>query len=130
MSQYYPILLALSFLMCALSVAWILPYLRRMAKQPIYSEGPSWHLKKTGTPTMGGLSFLMTGLLCLAMLFVLRKRLFSAEDTTLLLLNFLFALLHGAIGLYDDYKKIKQKQNEGLTPKEKLIYQTILCSMK
>ena len=37
----------------------LIPLLSKRAAQPIYAEGPSWHLSKSGTPTMGGLAFLI-----------------------------------------------------------------------
>ena len=46
----------------------IIPFLKDRAEQPIYEGGPSWHVSKSGTPTMGGLSFVfsvtVTLLLC------------------------------------------------------------------
>ena len=38
----------------------LLPRLARIAKQPIYADGPRWHMKKSGTPTMGGLAFVLS----------------------------------------------------------------------
>ena len=123
----YAMLFIASFLLCAIFVALLLPLLKRMAKQPIYTEGPSWHTKKEGTPTMGGIAFLLSMGLCTLFLLVFGGKYLSPKQETTLLINTLFILLHGAIGTYDDLKKIKQRQNEGLTPKEKLIYQSILC---
>ena len=118
-----------SFLLCVFFVSLLLPRLCHLAKQPIYEEGPRWHLKKSGTPTMGGLSFLFTALLCFPVLLLLYKGVLQKTDSTLLIINFVFVMLNGAIGVYDDYKKIKEKRNEGLTPFEKLIYQTLLCAL-
>ena len=53
----------LAFLFClaltATTVKRLIPMLGSKAKQPIYDQGPAWHLKKTGTPTMGGLGYLI-----------------------------------------------------------------------
>ena len=38
----------------------LVPFLKSKAKQPIYSDGPRWHEAKSGTPTMGGLAFLIS----------------------------------------------------------------------
>ncbi len=127
MQTLYLTLFIFSFLFSAISVAFLLPLLKRMAKQPIYTDGPKWHIKKEGTPTMGGIGFMVPIFLCLLFFIVFHKRFFSAQESSIILINTLFILFNGFIGIYDDLKKIKQKQNEGLTPKEKLIYQTILC---
>ena len=44
----------------------IIPRLTERAKQPIYEDGPRWHMKKTGTPTMGGIAFLFAS--CISLL--------------------------------------------------------------
>ena len=46
-----------SFLITSIFEKRLIPILKRSAAQPIYSEGPVWHMKKSGTPTMGGLGF-------------------------------------------------------------------------
>ena len=46
---------------------WLIPTLGFRASQPIYEEGPSWHLSKKGTPTMGGLAFVISISIALSM---------------------------------------------------------------
>ena len=58
------VLFALSFLLTVLIEARMLPILRRKkADQPILAIGPSWHLSKAGTPTLGGLAFVLASLI-------------------------------------------------------------------
>ena len=129
MNTIYILLLISSFGLSASLVAIILPKLKRIAKQPIYEEGPGWHMKKAGTPTMGGVCFLASILLGLLFIFFFQRSLLSGTEGIILLIDLLFILLHGTIGIYDDLKKIRNRHNEGLTPKEKLLYQTLLCAL-
>ena len=54
------ILILILSLVITLAIEWrIIPYLKKRAAQPIYEGGPKWHMKKSGTPTMGGIGFLI-----------------------------------------------------------------------
>lgn len=107
----------------------LIPMLKRNAEQPIYDEGPVWHLKKKGTPTMGGLGFLISSSLILlivsAYLYFSGERYFAIS----LIITSSYAILNSAIGIADDYAKIKKKENAGLTPLQKLILQTAAASI-
>ncbi len=106
-----------SFAATALCGVTIIPFLRRLKfGQSIRDCGPEAHLKKAGTPTMGGL-----------MLFpaVLLTTLFLAPvDHFTYLALFLF-FSHAAIGFADDYIKVVLKRNLGLTARQKLLGQTL-----
>ncbi len=122
----YGALLALVFLLTLLFEARLLPYLKKKrAAQPILEIGPSWHLKKSGTPTMGGLAFVGSITLSLAVfLAVLAVR--GAEDfwqAPTALLGFSLAV--AAIGFYDDCCKLKRKQNKGLGAAQKYFLQLL-----
>ena len=98
----------------------ILPALRRLkAGQAIREEGPAWHKSKAGTPTMGGLMF-MLGTLA-AILAAGWKGMLAGDFSHLYV--FLFSLVFGAIGFLDDYEKVKKKQNLGLTSLQKFALQ-------
>ncbi|MBR6096493.1 MAG: phospho-N-acetylmuramoyl-pentapeptide-transferase [Oscillospiraceae bacterium] len=105
------------FAVALIAGRFIIPWLRAMkAGQTIREIGPSWHQSKTGTPAMGGLIFILTSLIGVAVLGLVCK----AWSSTLI---FAFALIFGAIGFLDDYKKVKKKQNEGLTASQKFLLQ-------
>ena len=98
----------------------ILPALRRLkAGQAIREEGPKWHMSKSGTPTMGGLMF-MLGII--AAIIIAGWNGMMAGDLSHLYI-FLFALVFGVIGFLDDYEKVKKKQNLGLTALQKFALQ-------
>ena len=101
----------------------LIPILSGRAKQPIYIEGPSWHIKKSGTPTMGGLAFLIaTAITLSAFAFT-----FSDDTAFSVILSLFFAISNSLIGIFDDLKKLRRKKNAGLTPRQKLLLQSLTC---
>ena len=98
----------------------VLPALRRLkAGQAIREEGPKWHMTKSGTPTMGGIMF-MLGILA-AIVVAGWPEMMKGDFSHLYV--FLFALVFGVIGFLDDYEKVKKKQNLGLTAPQKFALQ-------
>ena len=101
----------------------IIPFLKSRAKQPIYEDGPRWHMSKSGTPTMGGISFIISILIALLLCALY---LFMSDDPNgafSILICVGYALLNAIIGITDDLTKLRHKQNAGLTPRAKLILQ-------
>lgn len=98
----------------------LIPVLRRMkAGQSIKEIGPTWHMSKQGTPTMGGLMFIIA--VAVSVLVVGWPDLAAGNRGGLFTL--LFALVFGAIGYLDDYMKVKKKENTGLTAGWKFLLQ-------
>lgn len=118
------------FVLTALYAGILIPILRRLrADQPILEIGPVWHLKKKGTPTMGGLSFVLA--LLSVMLGWGITLLLKGKTARLLpvILVVLFAMLCGAIGFFDDYKKLLKKENQGLLAWQKYFLQLIAAAL-
>ena len=99
---------------------FVLTELRKLkAGQEIRADGPTWHQSKAGTPTMGGIMFILgVGIA----VFVLGWDLMLSGNFAHLYV-YLFALVFGLIGFVDDYRKVRQHQNEGLTAKQKFVLQ-------
>ncbi|CAH0217997.1 Phospho-N-acetylmuramoyl-pentapeptide-transferase [Peribacillus sp. Bi96] len=117
---FYTILVA--FLVTVLLSPVFIPFLRRLKfGQSIREEGPQSHLKKTGTPTMGGLVILLS--VTIATLVMTFK--FSVPSTETYLLLFV-TLGFGLLGFLDDFIKVVMKRNLGLTSKQKLIGQIVI----
>lgn len=118
----YSLLLALAagFVLTLVIGRFVIVELRKLkAGQEIRKDGPAWHAGKAGTPTMGGVMFIVgTGVT----IFVLGwgQMLEGRFDH---LYVYLFALIFGLIGFVDDYRKVRQHQNEGLTARQKFILQ-------
>jgi len=102
----------------------LIPALRRLkAGQTIREDGPVWHNKKQGTPTMGGVMFIAgIAVSCLGAGFMAMR---DGDFSHLFIL--LFALVYAAIGLLDDYKKLSKKQNLGLRAKHKFALQIVVA---
>lgn len=128
MSVFLVLLLAffLSTVFCALFVRKLIPFLRvKKYGQNILEIGPSWHKSKTGTPTAGGIAFLIT-----IPIFTLLSAFFLERDELpALLLALIYALLNGLIGMLDDFTKFKNKKNQGLLPWQKLFLQVLTAGI-
>ena len=111
------------FLAFAVSTALcylLIPVLHRLKfGQQVREEGPQAHLKKQGTPTMGGIAFLggiaVSGIVC---------GIRHPESIPVLLLTLGF----GIVGFLDDYIKIARKHSEGLNPKQKMALQVLITA--
>lgn len=102
----------------------LIPALRALkAGQSIREAGPKWHSTKAGTPTMGGLCFIIASLLCIATGWGAMRE--SADRSHLLVLALAFA--YGLIGFLDDFVKVKYKRNLGLTGLQKLLLQVLVA---
>ena len=111
---------AVSFVLTLLIGRFLIPELRKLkAGQEIREDGPTWHKSKAGTPTMGGIMFILGAGVTV---FILGWS-FMLEGVFWHLYVYLFALIFGLIGFEDDYRKVRQHQNEGLTARQKFILQ-------
>lgn len=123
----------IAFVVSAVIGKFLIPFLHKLKYgQTILDIGPSWHKKKEGTPTMGGIMFIIAivaaSLLSLAGLaifddvyeptgYTFGKEVFCVS------IALVMALLYGAVGFLDDYIKVVKKRNLGLTAKQKLGFQ-------
>lgn len=99
---------------------------RRMG-QKILEIGPNWHKAKEGTPFMGGLGFILSTLLVMAVFFIWKGIEGTSARYIPLATTLVFAVANGAIGFVDDYCKLLKKENEGLTSKQKLLLQVVVA---
>ena len=91
----------------------VLPYLKKLkVGQIVRDDGPESHLKKSGTPTMGGIIILITTLVVLAICTIKYPKLIMA------IVPFIG---FGVVGFIDDFKKLRYENTEGLSPIKKLI---------
>ena len=91
----------------------IVPILRKLkVGQVVREDGPKTHLKKQGTPVMGGIIIISTIVIMLAI---------YAIKYPSLILAIVSVLGFGIIGFIDDYKKLVLKNTEGLSPKKKMF---------
>ncbi len=115
----------------------VIPALRKLKfGQTILDIGPAWHKSKQGTPTMGGVLFIVSTVLSVAVVLVtdylMGGNLFSSQhilpDTLKIKLvaGVMLALGSALIGFVDDYIKVVKKRNLGLTEIQKTIGQLVI----
>lgn len=108
---------AISAMLCPI----VIPFLHRLKfGQEIRREGPESHLKKQGTPTMGGLIILTS---------VIITSLFYIRDYPKILPVLFMTVGFGIVGFLDDYIKIVMKRSEGLKPFQKIVGQLIITGI-
>lgn len=112
------IFFAAALVLTAILIPILIPLLKRMKfGQSIREDGPQSHLIKTGTPTMGGLSFISVTIILSVI------GLFFADDMYKLLVLIIVTIGFGLIGFIDDYIIVVKKDNAGLSSKQKFLAQ-------
>ena len=115
----------ISFVLTAALGKVVIPWLRRLkAGQSIKEDGPTWHMSKQGTPTMGGIMFIAAIAVAAVACSIpdMRQGDFGA------LYVFAFALVFGIIGFIDDFMKVRYHKNEGLTAPQRFLAALMLWS--
>ncbi len=111
----------LAFFIVIIIAPGVINYLHKLKfGQPIRKEGPKSHMVKEGTPTMGGIIFLV-GIVIACVFFIPRY----PGILPVLLVTLAFAVL----GFLDDYLKVKRRQNEGLTARQKMAGQLVISAV-
>ena len=119
MAVAVPVIIA--FIISAVLGPVIIPFLRKLKfGQTVRDDGPQSHLKKNGTPTMGGIIFLISVIItsCIYM-----------KDYPQIIPILFVTVGYGVIGFLDDYIKIVLKRSEGLTPSQKMLGQIIVTGV-
>ncbi len=120
--------MAISFVLTVIISKIVIPILRgHKIGQEIRAEGPASHRSKAGTPTMGGICFIMAMLIALAAITVVYALRDRQNELIPLALTLGLALANGLVGFIDDYCKLIKKQNEGLKTHQKFILQFIVA---
>ncbi|MBU3111818.1 phospho-N-acetylmuramoyl-pentapeptide-transferase [Clostridium lacusfryxellense] len=116
----YSVLIA--FFLSIIQGPILIPILHKLKfGQNIRAEGPKSHLKKAGTPTMGGIIFMISTVI--TMLIIVRH---TSDEAMIALYCF---IAFGIIGLIDDILKITHKKNEGLSSKQKMLLIVIVAGL-
>ena len=111
----------ISFAISAALGPVVIPLLRRLKfGQTVREEGPKSHLKKSGTPTMGGL-IILAGIVVTSLLYV--------KDYPEIIPILFVTVGFGIIGFLDDYIKIVLHRSEGLTPGQKMLGQILVTGV-
>ncbi len=116
--------LMLGFVLSLIAAAILIPILRKLKiGQSVSHLINKRHLKKDGTPTIGGLIFIIPTIIIMALLY-LRG---SIEISSNLIILIMVFLTYGLLGFIDDYLKVKYHNNKGLPTLVKLALQTVIA---
>ncbi|MBQ3049015.1 MAG: phospho-N-acetylmuramoyl-pentapeptide-transferase [Oscillospiraceae bacterium] len=131
------IVAAVAFVVSATMGKLMIPFLRRLKfGQTINDIGPTWHKSKQGTPTMGGLLFIIgitAAVLVGYLTLIISSNRNGMTDPAVSLQNrrmlagLIMALAFAFIGFTDDYIKVVKKRNLGLTAKQKIVMQFLVA---
>ncbi len=114
-------ILLISFIVCVIVSIITIPILRSLKVGQIErDDGPQSHLKKQGTPTMGGIIMAITILAITAFLYLMYNATENEMIMNLLPLSFV-TIGFGLVGFIDDFKKLVLKNTKGLKPAYKMI---------
>jgi len=108
-----------ALVVCFIIGPWVIRKLESLqARQVIRTDGPESHLKKQGTPTMGGVLILAA--------IVIPTLLWADLANIYIWLTLLIIAGYGLIGFIDDYKKVVEKNPRGLSPRQKMFWQVLM----
>jgi len=111
----------ISFAISAVLGPVIIPFLRKLKMgQTERTEGVQSHLKKAGTPTMGGVIFLISTII---------TSLFYVKDYPKIIPVLFLTLGFGLIGFLDDYLKVVLRRSDGLLPWQKFLLQVVVTGI-
>ncbi len=121
MNQTVILPVMISFAISALLGPVVIPFLKKLkVGQTVRDDGPQAHLKKNGTPTMGGILILGA---------VVATALFYVRDYPKIIPILFLTLGFGLIGFLDDYIKVVLKQSMGLRPWQKMVGQILVTGV-
>ena len=122
--------LVLTLVLTAVISRFLIPVLKsRKMGQRILEIGPRWHKSKEGTPTMGGIAFIIPAVAVGVASSVYLWFRDGYESAMPLVLTICLGLAGGLIGCIDDLAKLRNKRNEGLTAPQKFLLQVAAAAL-
>jgi len=120
--KFETLILLISFIISIILGVIIIPILRKLKVGQIErDDGPQSHLKKQGTPTMGGIIMIISMILVITGTYIFFTSIGKSEIANKLLPVLLLTIGFGLIGFIDDFKKLVLKNTEGLKPSYKML---------
>ena len=127
--EYGAVLISV-FLISVILLRFLIPVLKsKKVGQKILDIGPRWHKSKEGTPTMGGVGFIVAVLLTVSVLSVVSLINGSSSELMPLAFTLGLATVNGLIGFVDDRCKLLKKANEGLKAYQKFLLQVVASAI-
>lgn len=139
MNGIWPMAAALiAFLITSVLGRKLIPFLQKVKYgQTILEIGPSWHKNKQGTPTMGGIMFIIgivvSSVVCIPLYYFSSGFAgYQVTETPFMMIKIyaglVMAVLYGVVGFVDDYIKVVKKRNKGLSAFQKLLLQFLIAA--
>ena len=121
MSSHIVVPVLISFAVSLVLGPVVIPFLRKLKmKQTERTDGVQSHLKKAGTPTMGGIIILAS---------IIVTSLFYVKDYPRIIPVLFLTVAFGLIGFLDDYLKVVLKRSDGLLPMQKMALQIVVTAI-
>ena len=121
MSSHVVIPVLISFAVSLVLGPVVIPFLRKLKmRQTERTDGVQSHLKKAGTPTMGGVIILAS---------IIVTSLFYVKDYPKIIPVLFLTVAFGLIGFLDDYLKVVMKRSDGLFPMQKMALQIVVTAI-
>ncbi len=117
----YLVCILASFVLSAALTALLLPLLKKLKAGQYILSYVTQHASKGGTPTMGGLAFVAA--------VVIISLVFCGTESTAVNLTLAITAGFAVVGFLDDFLKIRRRENEGLKPYQKIIFQLAIASV-
>ena len=115
-------ILLISFVVSIILGILVIPILKKLKVGQIErDDGPKSHLKKQGTPTMGGIIIILAMIIIITGIYIYLNANNQADIANKLLPMLLITIGFGVVGFIDDFKKLVLKNTEGLKPSYKMI---------
>ena len=115
-------ILLISFAVAVILALIIIPILKKIKVGQIEREdGPQSHLKKQGTPTMGGIIFMLSIGICTVGSYIYLKQTGNADIAHNLIPMLCLTIGFGIVGFVDDFKKLVLHNTQGLNPSAKML---------
>ena len=115
-------IVCLSFIISVIISIIIVPILRKLKVGQIErSDGPQSHIKKQGTPTMGGIILIITLFIVIVMTYFYYVKKEQMDIAKQLIPMLIMSVMFGIVGLVDDFKKLVLKNTTGLKPSLKML---------
>lgn len=122
MMNFQTSILIASFTVTIVLSMIIIPILKKIKVGQIErDDGPKSHLKKQGTPTMGGVIFIIGIIICTITSYLYYKKIGDFQLANRLLPMLILTIGFGVIGFIDDFKKLALKNTKGLNPANKMM---------
>lgn len=124
---------AISLIVTSMTGLFLIPYLRKLKfGQTIIDVGPTWHQNKQGTPTMGGIMFIVGILIAAVIGSIMAGGQLSSQVAPTMIVRFIIGIIaacaFGFVGFVDDYIKVVKKRNLGLRARQKIVMQILIAA--